>query len=112
LRLLRLVVCRRAGDSMKTFLRRIRGALGVSVTWGTLFSAVFATVALIVGVLDPDSIDPGETLLRIAGIGAILGFVSGVVFSALLAVVERGKELHELSVVRAAICGTVATAVF
>ena len=97
---------------MKTFLRRLRGALGVSVTWGTLFAAVFAALALIVGVLDPDSIDPGETLFRISGIGAVLGFVSGVVFSALLALVERGKKVHELSVVRAAICGTVATAVF
>jgi hypothetical protein len=57
---------------MKTFLRRLRGALGVSVTWGTVFFAVFAAIALIIGVIDPDSIDPEETLLRIAGIGAFL----------------------------------------
>ena len=97
---------------MKTFLRRLRGALGVSLTWGALFGAVFAGVALIIGVLDPDSIDPGETPLWIASIGALLGFVSGIVFSALLALVERGKKVRELSVVRAAICGALATAVF
>ena len=97
---------------MKTFLRRVRGALGVSLTWGALFGAVFAGVALLIGVLDPDSIDPGETPLWIASIGAVLGFVSGTVFSALLALVERGKKVHELSVVRAAICGALATAVF
>ena len=97
---------------MRAFLRKCRAILGVAFTWGTVWGTVFALIALAVGVIDPDSIDPGETPLRIAGLGAVFGVVSGIVFGALLSVAERRKTLRELSLVRVALWGAVATAVF
>ena len=97
---------------MRAFLRICRAILGVAFTWGTVWGAVFALIALAVGVIDPDSIDPGETPLRIAGLGAVFGAVSGIVFGVLLSVAERRKTLRELSLVRVALWGAVAAAVF
>ena len=97
---------------MRAFLRKCRGILGVALTWGTLWGAVFAGIAFVVGAIDPDSIDPGETPLRIAGIGAVFGAVSGIIFGVLLSVFERRRTLRELSLVRVALWGAVATAVY
>ena len=97
---------------MRAFLRKCRAILGVAFTWGAVWGAVFALIALAVGVIDPDSIDPGETPLRIAGLGAVFGVVSGIVFGVLLSVTERRKTLRELSLVRVALWGAVAAAVF
>jgi len=95
-----------------TFLRRCRGALGISVTWGGVWAAVFAALGLTVGILSPESIDPGEDPLRISLIGAFYGFVSGAVFGGLLSLAEGGKRLLDLSLRRVALCGAVATAVW
>ena len=97
---------------MNTFLTRLRGALGVSATWGAVWAAIFAALTVVVGVLDPDSIDPGETTLRIAAIGAVYGAVSGGAFSGLLSLTERGRTLRDLSLGRAAVLGAVASAAF
>ena len=97
---------------MRAFLRKCRGILGVAITWGAMWGAVFALIAFVVGIIDPDSIDPGETPLRIAGLGAVFGAVSGVVFGVLLAVAEGRKTLRDLSLARVALWGAVATAVF
>jgi len=69
---------------MGAFLRRCRGTLGIGVTWGAVWAAIFAALVLIVGLVDPDSIDPGEGPIRVAGIGAVFGFVSGAGFGLLL----------------------------
>ena len=97
---------------MRAFLRKCRGILGVAITWGTIWGLVFALIAFVVGAIDPDSIDPGETRLRVAGMGAVFGAVSGVVFGILLSVAERKKTLRELSLARVALWGAVATAVY
>ena len=97
---------------MRAFLRKGRGILGVAITWGAVWGAVFATLAFVAGAIDPDSIDPGETRLRIAGMGAVFGAVSGVVFGVLLSVAEGRKTLRELSLARVALWGAAATAVY
>lgn len=97
---------------MRAFLRKCRGIAGVAITWGAVWGAVFATLALVIGIIDPDSIDPGETPLRIAGMGAVFGAVSGVAFGVLLSVAERRKTLRELSLTRVALWGAIASAVF
>ena len=102
----------RPGGRVGTFLRRCRGALGISVTWGGVWAAVFAALGLTVGILSPESIDPGEGPLRISLIGAFYGFVSGAVFGGLLSLAEGGKRLLDLSLRRVALCGAVATAVW
>ncbi len=97
---------------MRGFLKRLRGALGIGVTWGAAWGAVFAAIGLIAWVVDPGTIDSGEGPSVIIGTGATLGLVSGAVFGGLLVLAERGKELRDLSTFRVALWGAVATAVF
>jgi hypothetical protein len=97
---------------MRAFLRKCRGMLGVAITWGAVWAAVFALIAFVIGIFDPDSIDPGEGPLPISGIGAVFGAVSGIVFGVLLALAERRKTLEDLSLIRVALWGAVATAVY
>jgi hypothetical protein len=97
---------------MGALLRKCRGALGISITWGSVWGAIFAAIGLIVGLVDPDSIDPGEGPIVIVGTGAILGFVSGAGFGALLSLAEAGKRIPDLSLWRAALWGALATAVY
>ncbi|HJQ65954.1 MAG TPA: hypothetical protein VJ816_06240 [Gemmatimonadales bacterium] len=97
---------------MKDFLRKCRGILGMGVTWGVVWGAVFAALSLIVGLVDPDVIDPGEGPIPVAGIGAIFGFVSGSAFGLLLSLAEGRKAIAELSTGRAAVFGALGTALF
>ena len=97
---------------MRAFLRRCRGALGIALTWGAVWAAVFAAAALIIGIVDPDSIDPGEGPLWVAPIGAVFGFVSGAVVAILVALAEGRKSIRDLSVLRAALWGLLATAAY
>ena len=97
---------------MGAFLRRCRGALGIGVTWGAVWAAIFAALAVIIGLVDPDSIDPGEGPIRVAGIGAVFGFVSGVGFGVLLSLAEGRKAIRDLSLGRAALWGMLGTAAF
>jgi len=92
---------------MRAFLRRCRGALGISIAWGAVWAAIFAALTVVIGIVDPDSIDPGETVARIAWIGGVFGLVSGAVFSLLLSLAERRKTIRDLSLRRAALWGVV-----
>ena len=78
----------------------------MGATWGVTWGAVFATLGLIVGIIDPDSIDPGEGPLRIAAIGAFYGLITGAAFSLLLSVAERRRAITELSAGRAGPVGS------
>ena len=86
---------------MKKWLRRIRAA----VTMGLLWAVPWAVVAVLIGmVVDPDgSMDEMWFL-----IGAYPGFLGGVLFSVVLAVAERRRNLSELSVRRFGAWGAVA----
>ncbi len=97
---------------MRTFLRKCRGALGIAITWSATWALVFAGLATAVGIFDPASVDPGETTARIAGIGAVFGFVSGLGFATVLALAEGRKVLGKLSIGRAAMWGALGTAAF
>ena len=85
---------------------------GIAVTWGTVWAAIFAALGLTIGLLEPDSIDPGEGPLRVAWIGAVYGVVSGAVFAVLLALAEEWKAIRDLSLSRAALWGIIGTAAF
>lgn len=97
---------------MSTMLRRLRGALGVAVTWSVACAALFVGAFVITRVFDPGSIDPGEGPARVAGIGAVLGFATGAAFAALLAIADRKRNIGQLSVGRAALWGALGTAAF
>jgi hypothetical protein len=86
---------------MKKWLRRIRGAVGMGLTW----ALVWAPVAVLIGlIVDPDgSMDEMWPV-----IGAYPGFLGGVVFSVVLAVAARRRGLEDLSLGRVALWGAAA----
>jgi hypothetical protein len=85
--------------------------IGLSLTWGAVWALVFTALFLVIMAVDPRSIDAGETLSLGAAIGAAYGFVTGVSFSILLLLAERGKALRDISLGRAGAWGAIAAAV-
>ncbi len=86
---------------MTKWLKRIRGAVGMGLTW----ALVWAPVAVLIGfAIDPDgSMDEMWPV-----IGAYPGFLGGVVFSVVLAIAARRRSLDELSLPRVAAWGAFA----
>ena len=78
---------------MKTnWLGRIGGAVATGLTW----AVVWAPIAVLVGVI----VDPDDSMDEMwVVIGAYPGFLSGVIFSAVLAIAEgrRGRDEPSLS---------------
>jgi len=93
-------------------MRKLRGILGFGATWSMAWGAVFAAIGVIVGLFDPDSIDPGEGPLGVGLIGAMFGLVSGATFAVVLSLAERRRVLRDLSMWRAAVWGILGTALF
>ena len=90
---------------MDSLLRKLRGMLGVGLTWSIGWVIVMLIIGSIIGVVDPDSIDPGEEPWRMAGIIGAAGFFSGAVFAAILSSAERRRSIRDLSLPRAALWG-------
>lgn len=84
--------------------------LGVALAWAILWMTFWAIVAVIIGVVDPDSIDPGEGLAGAAIFGS-MGILSGVILGILLVLDEPRRPSAQLSLGRAAGWGTLASAV-
>jgi hypothetical protein len=97
---------------MNTGLRRMRGVLGMSLTWAAAWYAVFALLTVVVWIVRPQEVDAGEGPIRVGAIMAGVGLVSGAVFAILLHAAERGHAVAELSLRRAALWGALASAVF
>lgn len=90
---------------MNRFFRRLRGALGLGLLWG-LGGAVAGGV--IEGVLN---LLPGSDLLLGVDMWpaalAIPAFLAGIVFSIVLAIVERRRSFDELKLPRLALWGAI-----
>lgn len=91
---------------MKKWLRRIRGAVGIGLTW----AAGWAFAGLLIGVTSillpflpwhyfSDTFDAPLPAL------AIPGFFGGVLFSTVLGIAGRGRRFHDLSLPRFAAWG-------
>ena len=89
-------------EHMTELLRKLRGALGIGVTWGVSWAVLGALLGIIVGIVRPSDIDPGEGPATIARVLGLVGLISGSGFAALLSLAESRKSLGELSLVRAA----------
>lgn len=96
---------------MSTALRRIRGLLGIALTWAVAWGGLGALATLVIGYFRPGNVGPGEGPLVAATVLGIAGFVSGVLFGGFLSAVGRRKTLLELSLARMAIWGAVAASV-
>lgn len=89
---------------MKNWLRRVRGAVGMGLTWASAWFGAGLALLLIVG---PGAADVPFPL----GFGA-LGFLAGVTFSAVLGVVEGRRRFEQLSLPRFAGWGAVGGLLF
>jgi hypothetical protein len=76
---------------MRKWLRRIRGAIGMGLTWGVAWS-VAGTVLAVVTRFKADAPFPL--------IFGVLGFIAGVIFSAILALTEGGRRFDQMSLPR------------
>ncbi|MEZ4456503.1 MAG: hypothetical protein R2882_08140 [Gemmatimonadales bacterium] len=86
---------------MGNWLRRLRGALGMGLSWALVWAVVGG--GIMEAFVDPD----GRILDMWPQTLAIPGFVGGVVFSVLLGVAERRRRFDELSLGRFASLGAV-----
>ncbi|MCL7980502.1 MAG: hypothetical protein M8865_11440, partial [marine benthic group bacterium] len=74
---------------MNRWIRRIRGALGLGLTWGLAWFGAGMALLLVVG---PDAADVPFPL----GFG-LLGFLAGVTFSGVLGLVEGRRSFDQMS---------------
>ncbi len=84
--------------------------MGIGLTWGTLWAAIGYAVALVIGVIDSHSIDPGERPIVMGAIIGFVGLVSGVAFGILLSFAESRKTIRDLSLRRVAMWGILGSA--
>lgn len=90
---------------MRLLARRIRGALGIGVTWGALWVVIGLVVFTAFAIFDPEDIDPGEGLARVLPIFGLVGFLSGLGFAVWLSLAERRRTLHQLPLWRVGLWG-------
>lgn len=82
---------------MSEWLRKLRGALGLGLTWAFAWFAAGMALLLVVG---PDAADVPFPL----GFG-FLGLLSGVTFSVVLGLTEGRRRFDEMSIPRFALWG-------
>lgn len=95
---------------MKKVISSLQRVLGVGLAWAILWGAFWAIVAVIIGVVDPDSLDPGEGLMGVVIFGS-MGLLSGVLFGVLLVFDSRSRTSSDLSLGGTAGWGILASAI-
>ena len=93
---------------MKNWLRRIRGAIGVGLTWAVGWSSVGAVIGLVyfflvIGV--GSALPLGVFMAAYVRMFATLGFFGGAIFSTVLRLAEGRRRFDELSLPRFAAWG-------
>jgi hypothetical protein len=88
---------------MKNWLRRIRGAIGMGLTWAVAWGAAGSLVTL--GFLLATGSRPDAPFPLMFG---AFGFVAGVIFSTVLGVAERRRPFEQMSLTRFAAWGAAA----
>ena len=85
---------------MKNWMSGTRGAILMIVLWVVGWGLGFGGIMEIV---DPD----GEIQDVWPTVLAVPGLIGGIIFSALVAVIERGRSFYEISLIRFALWGAV-----
>ena len=84
---------------MRKWLRRIRGAIGMGLTWAAAWFGAGLILLLIVGV--------GAADVPFPLFFALLGFLAGVTFSGVLGIVEGRRRFDQMSLPRFAAWGAI-----
>ena len=104
---------------MPLLMRRLRGMLGITLTWAAVFAGLGAvgglalTIGLAAGTLPASELAPDGVYAAVLGVVArwgLVGALSGIVFAASVMVAERRKTLATLSQRRIAGWGLLAGA--
>ena len=95
---------------MNRLVRRLRGLLGVGLTWGALWSVIGAGVGAVLGVVAPEIWGWSARVFEwTVGMG-LYGLVSGFGFGSLLFLREGGRTLFDVPLRRAAFWGVAGAA--
>jgi hypothetical protein len=93
---------------MANWIRRIKGGIGIGLTWAVAWTPIGALTALGLSVVG----DVVGGLLRFVGTSALLfgalGFIGGSIFSAVLQLGDGRRRFDELTLPRFALWGGVA----
>lgn len=93
---------------MRKWLRRIRGAVGMGLTWAAGWAPIGAILGLFNFASGAAGFGSGPAwLLATSALFAALGFVSGVTFSTALGITEGRRRFEEMSIPRFAGLGAV-----
>ena len=85
---------------MKKWLKRIRGAVGLGLSWAVTWAGIFGIASMIGG--EGGGLE--NLLANLATFGA-LGFIGGTVFAGVLGIAERRRTFAEMSLRRFAAWG-------
>lgn len=88
----------------------VRRVLAIGVGWAVIWLAWWAGVWAGIALVDPDSIDPDESLLLMMAIFGPMGFASGVLLGIFLTLQGRGGAVVVHPAVRVVAWGTLASA--
>lgn len=105
-------MAKRMAEIANKSFRRLLGVIGIGLGWALMWGAFFLTLVLIIGTLRPQDIDPGEGPVVAVGTGLLVGFVSGAVFGMIFSFAENRKRIFDLALIRVAIWGMLAAAVW
>jgi len=89
---------------MKKWLRRIRGAIGIGLSWAMAWFSAGMVWRVVVGF------GPGDVPFPL--LFGVLGFLAGTTFSGVLGVVEGRRRFDQMSVPRFAALGAIAGLLF
>jgi len=84
---------------MSRWLRRIRGAIGIGLTWAVAWLGAGLVLLVVVG--------PGAADVPFPLFFGLLGFLAGVTFSTVLGLVEGRRRFDQMSLPRFAMWGGV-----
>jgi hypothetical protein len=82
---------------MNEWLRRVRGVIGMGLTWASGWIAVGALLALVLFVV---GMDPPGFFWTITGVFGTVGFLAGGLFSGVLLLAEGRRRFDQLSLPR------------
>ncbi len=92
-------------DFIRGAIRKIRGLLGLGVSWGLLWGIIGVGIGMVAGIVTPDWWLVTNPIIDWAAGMAMYGFVSGVGFGTVLAIRERRHSLADLRLSRVALWG-------